>query len=234
MALTLLLIATPALGRNLKATVTVNSTSTSGNTTTTPTAAAGVQAAQPSLLSGFGTPAWLSNKLLSLTGTRLPATTPTITIAPTTTAPSATAPLTTPTSTLGGGCPDPQRALDAHNAARAQRGAAPLAWSADLAAGAQRWSAGCLFQHSSAPGIGENLYMSSAAGATCADAVSMWVAEAPLYTGSYNKATGHWTQIVWKGTTHVGCGLARCGSGVMVTCRYTPPGNVLGAFAQNV
>lgn len=41
-------------------------------------------------------------------------------------------------------------------------------------------------------------------------------------------------QAVWKATTQVGCGLARCGSGVIVTCHYTPPGNVLGAFSTNV
>lgn len=42
-------------------------------------------------------------------------------------------------------------------------------------------------------------------------------------------------QIVWKATTAVGCGLARCGSATMAVCRYTPAGNLLGPqFVANV
>ena len=47
-------------------------------------------------------------------------------------------------------------------------------------------------------------------------------------------------QVVWKSTTTVGCGYASCGAsfiipgGVFVVCRYSPAGNYLGEFAQNV
>lgn len=76
--------------------------------------------------------------------------------------------------------------------------------------------------------------MSSSTSASCGQAVAMWVAEAPQYSGSYSPATGHWTQVVWKSTTAVGCGAARCSFGSFVVCRYSPPGNVMGQFAQNV
>jgi hypothetical protein len=41
---------------------------------------------------------------------------------------------------------------------------------------------------------------------------------------------GHFSQVVWKGTTAIGCGSAPCGpgtsigSGYFVACMYYPPG----------
>ena len=99
---------------------------------------------------------------------------------------------------------------------------------------------------------------------TCTDAVALWVAEKQYCPCTdFSPATGHYTQVraapcasrprrgasharppsappparaqvVWKGTTQVGCGWARCGAGVMVTCRYSPAGNILGYFAGSV
>lgn len=45
---------------------------------------------------------------------------------------------------------------------------------------------------------------------------------------------GHFTQVVWKSTTKLGCGTASDGPNVYVTCRYDPGGNMMGAFADNV
>ena len=45
------------------------------------------------------------------------------------------------------------------------------------------------------------------------------------------KAVGHYTQIVWKNTTKVGCGIANSltdRGGEWVVCRYSPPGNYVG------
>jgi hypothetical protein len=68
---------------------------------------------------------------------------------------------------------------------------------------------------------------------TCQKAVEMWLSEESAYTrgSGFSAGTGHFTQVVWKGTSEVGCGLASCG---LVTCSYDPPGNVQGAFAANV
>jgi hypothetical protein len=51
-------------------------------------------------------------------------------------------------------------------------------------------------------------------------------------SGSYSSATGHATQLLWRASTQLGCGWA-AGCQLLV-CRYSPPGNVLGEFAQNV
>jgi hypothetical protein len=53
--------------------------------------------------------------------------------------------------------------------------------------------------------------------------------------------TGHFTQLVWKDTTSVGCGRTECNGrddggapGWYLVCEYWPHGNVIGAFEENV
>merc|ERR1719189_2510620 len=49
---------------------------------------------------------------------------------------------------------------------------------------------------------------------------------------------GHFTQVVWNGSTKLGCGFAHGTSqGMQCTwavCRYTPPGNYVGQYVENV
>jgi hypothetical protein len=44
---------------------------------------------------------------------------------------------------------------------------------------------------------------------------------------------GHFTQLMWKETTKLGCALSTTGTNT-AGCRYTKAGNVLGHFDQNV
>ncbi|KZT22019.1 PR-1-like protein [Neolentinus lepideus HHB14362 ss-1] len=137
---------------------------------------------------------------------------------------------------------DIQAYLDGHNTARAQHGANPLTWSDDLANAAQSWANGCKFQHSggSLGPYGENL----AAGTgdfTIADAIGAWVNEASSYDPS-NPQPSHFTQVVWKSTTQLGCAVQACngifdpsyGVAQYYVCEYSPAGNVIGEFPQNV
>ncbi len=39
---------------------------------------------------------------------------------------------------------------------------------------------------------------------------------------------GHYTQIVWRTTTQVGCAAFKCGSTLLVVCNYNPAGNWVG------
>jgi len=109
-----------------------------------------------------------------------------------------------------------------------------LTWSEPLAAGAQAWAARCNFAHSGA-GPGENIAMGTNLGA--AQAVALWFSEKGAYNYNapgFSGNTGHFTQIVWKGSTQIGCGVAACPSGQFYVCRYMAPGNMAGQYPQNV
>ena len=86
--------------------------------------------------------------------------------------------------------------------------------------------------------IGENLYMGYNAGYLGTKPVDAWYDEIKDY--DFNKAeftsgTGHFTQVVWKNSKQVGCGVA-CATNnyCYVTCNYYPAGNYLGQFKTNV
>ncbi|KID74505.1 Protein PRY2 [Metarhizium brunneum] len=125
--------------------------------------------------------------------------------------------------------------LAAHNFFRSQHGVDDLKWSDALASKAQNWANDCKYQHSN--GGGENLAVNSAAG-DWGSFVNMWGSERKKYNfdnGGFSKDTGHFTQVVWKGTENVGCGQKSCsGLGVYVVCNYDPPGNYNNDYQNNV
>jgi Cysteine-rich secretory protein family len=134
-----------------------------------------------------------------------------------------------------------QEILDAHNNYRTAVGVPPLQWSDSLAADAQQYaeylaSIGGQLIHSGTPGVGENL----AGGPTtysATDLVELWGREKQYFIGGIfpdvsstgNWAdVGHYTQVVWRNTTQVGCGMATTGGNTVMVGRYLPPGNVEG------
>ncbi|CAE6425737.1 unnamed protein product [Rhizoctonia solani] len=128
--------------------------------------------------------------------------------------------------------------LTPHNNERAQRGANALVWDDGLAASAQAWADQCKFQHSQ---TGENLYAATG-DPTPANAVGAWNSESKDYNPG-NPQYSHWTQVVWKATTKVGCAMKECPSGTVLganyitryyVCHYNPVGNVIGQFPENV
>jgi pathogenesis-related protein 1 len=137
--------------------------------------------------------------------------------------------------------PEPQRfagTVAAHNQARQAVSVPPLQWSAELAVTAQRWAdklreSRCAMRHSGAAGLGENLAWASGQALSPGQVVGMWVGERRDYDATRNscapgKVCGHYTQVVWRSTTHVGCGMASCGNSEVWVCNYTPPGNYVG------
>jgi uncharacterized protein YkwD len=130
---------------------------------------------------------------------------------------------------------DAQVLLDAHNADRAKHCVPPLTWSPVLAAGAQQWANRCVFAHSHASGLGENLAWGT--NLSAGEAVDLWYDEIDAYNYSvpgFSAETGHFTQVIWRDSTQLGCGRAVCGREIFWVCRYAPPGNYLGRFPANV
>lgn len=109
------------------------------------------------------------------------------------------------------------------NAKRADHGACPLAWAQPLADGIKEWVDGLTSlvhadsYHIPPPGgpCGENLAWASN-GITPLQAVDMWYSEVndcanPLpgcQTPKPGKMTGHFTAMVWKGASTMGCAIS--------------------------
>lgn len=144
-----------------------------------------------------------------------------------------------------------QVALDAHNQVRALHCVPEMTWNEEAAAFAQEWAEGLCpsmsLMHSMGSGYGENLYMSWGGGGTpslvdrAEAAVIGWYSEIEDYSydsPGFSSGTGHFTQVVWAGSTSVGCGIATCSSGqsnvVVVSCNYSPPGNYSNRYEENV
>ncbi|MCP2293344.1 CAP domain-containing protein [Nocardia amikacinitolerans] len=135
--------------------------------------------------------------------------------------------------------------LTEHDSARAKFGAPPLSWSSDTYSAAVEYAQRCRFTHSDAQGrYGENLYVSTDLNADIEDAIAAWMAESSAYDYSrpgFSAATGHFTQVAWRATTQVGAAAVVCAAGTIlprpskfIVARYTPAGNVLGQFTENV
>ncbi|KAH9384548.1 hypothetical protein HPB48_026556 [Haemaphysalis longicornis] len=65
--------------------------------------------------------------------------------------------------------------------------------------------------------------------------VDAWYDEIKMHKWKeFQHETGHFTQVIWKGSKYVGSGIAKLGRKIFVVSNYDPPGNVLGTFAENV
>jgi hypothetical protein len=136
---------------------------------------------------------------------------------------------------------DPAAILAEHNKLRAEVGVPPLRWSDKLAQGAAQWARTIAaldrLQYSGAPGVGENVGVSWANNASLGQLIGIWTKEKDLFQpGVFPQmsrngdayAVLRYTQMIWRDTTEVGCGVANRGKSNYLVCRYTPQGNFIG------
>ena len=137
-----------------------------------------------------------------------------------------------------------RRVLAVHNATRAALHLPPLTWSEKLAADALPWAnhlvrIGDLVHANDAVAQteGENLWMGTEGHWTLEEMIQDWADEKKLYrygvfpkgstTGNWEDI-GHYTQMVWRDTTEVGCAEVTGRGYDYLVCRYAPPGNYEG------
>ncbi|HEU0099504.1 MAG TPA: CAP domain-containing protein [Allosphingosinicella sp.] len=136
------------------------------------------------------------------------------------------------------------RLLALHNRERRATGAAPLVWDSSLAAAAASYGPALerlgRLAHSPAnqrQGQGENLWMGTRDAYELEEMAQSWAAEKSLFRPGFFPAVSrsgkwsdvaHYTQMIWKGTTRVGCAVRKSRKWDYLICRYSPPGNVVG------
>ena len=137
--------------------------------------------------------------------------------------------------------------LAEHNEARAEVGVPNLVLDNDLnrqaLAYAEEMARTGMFQHSLSsdrPNQGENLWAGTAGAFPYERMVGAFIDEKRYYihapfpnvstTGNWQDV-GHYTQIIWRDTTRLGCGIATGLGRDWLVCRYSPPGNWVGRYA---
>ena len=136
-----------------------------------------------------------------------------------------------------------QEILEAHNKYRRAAGVPLLRWSTALEAEAKAWAEELTktrsFKHSHVRGQGENLWIGTSKRFTPTQMVDSWGSEEKNFksgnafpdvskTGNWWDV-GHYTQIIWKDTTEVGCAGVDGPDGMhRFVARYRGPGNMRG------
>ena len=150
--------------------------------------------------------------------------------------------------------------LHHHNIHRANHSAPDIAWSDSLAATAQKIGETCIYAHNMDMDKDQGAYGQNIAAGVKADNVSAVITElfyngeVSFYDELYGEDNpsmdnfhewGHFSQIVWKGTTEVGCATVDCSSQNLANtggnvapyftvCNYKKQGNMGGDYAKNI
>lgn len=142
-----------------------------------------------------------------------------------------------------------QQMVNYHNQKRAEVGNGNVSWSAQIARYAQQ-RADQIARNKQLAHLpqgqnpyGENLAAGGSTGGTggytVISACDGWYAEKAklprnartMTVDLFNKGVGHYTQMVWKGSTQIGAGISQYQQGgftmTVVVCCYNPPGNVI-------
>lgn len=151
-------------------------------------------------------------------------------------------------------------ALYHHNVHRANHSASALSWDGELASYALKTAQTCVFAHDmgeGSAGYGQNLAAYGVSGGVSSLNKATLVADAitnQWYYGEYlNMPYGqdspsmggpeflHFTQVVWKSSSTVGCATVECPAGsifsyasLYTVCDYKSAGNMMGQFTSQV
>ncbi|RWS07268.1 repressed by EFG1 protein 1-like isoform X2 [Dinothrombium tinctorium] len=125
-----------------------------------------------------------------------------------------------------------EECLMRHNFYRKKHGLQPLELDETAIHFAQKWanylSRECEFKIDKKSPYGENV---AGGDFTCTQAVDRWYNRKRIYEKSSPRSAGQFTQIVWKSSYFLGCGVAKhCEFKRVTVCYYFPPGNIIDHF----
>jgi len=137
------------------------------------------------------------------------------------------------------------RCLELHNDERALFNIPGLTWNADLAETALAWakqlaSKGSLSHSSGRVHIGENVSYTGTKANSIDRLIGMWLDEKKYFVykpypdcsnSGDSSDVGHYTQLIWKDTTELGCGLSTKSGKDFLVCQYKTSGNRIGKYA---
>lgn len=133
---------------------------------------------------------------------------------------------------------DKTELVNQHNVWRTKYKTPNLVWDGTIAQYAQQWAdtlaSSGTFAHRPNNKYGENIWSGSTGSFSMVSVVDGWGNEVNNYdmsthTCAADQVCGHFTQVVWKATTKLGCGKATGQDGNdYVVCNYDPAGNMKG------
>jgi hypothetical protein len=141
--------------------------------------------------------------------------------------------------------------LAAQNRYRAEVNVAPLNWSDNLSAQAQKcadYNAANFLptgqqKHCRTPGFGQNIALATTSlHLNLTQMVGAWGNEKRNFlNGVYPSVSGtgspdavsHYTQMIWQDTREVGCGKANASGYEILVCDYSPQGNIDGTMVYS-
>jgi uncharacterized protein YkwD len=139
-----------------------------------------------------------------------------------------------------------EECLKWHNYYREKHGVKPLKLSSKLNEYAKEWATQIakrdIMEHRPHNIYGENIFMKWSSNPSFKiagrDPVDNWYAEIKDHVFGKEPTSlksGHFTQVIWKGSEELGVAKARTSTGkILVVANYSPAGNMMGDFAANV
>jgi pathogenesis-related protein 1 len=135
-----------------------------------------------------------------------------------------------PSKCIGNGLTQAEQTeiLVAHNRIRASVGLAPLRWDCGIATTAQAWAAKAVAGHNEYTPYGENIFVAMDGAEKVSTATDRWDSEKADWTNkpgtcAPGKTCTHYTQMVWRSATKIGCGVNRSGPDkwkTILVCNY--------------
>eukprot|EP01025_Chloroclados_australasicus_P065413 TRINITY_DN8913_c0_g2_i4.p1 TRINITY_DN8913_c0_g2~~TRINITY_DN8913_c0_g2_i4.p1 ORF type:complete len:571 (-),score=72.72 TRINITY_DN8913_c0_g2_i4:3381-5093(-) len=133
----------------------------------------------------------------------------------------------------------PSAWTDAHNRYRSQHCVDDVSWNQEIADLASEFAGSCGVQD--ARGYGRNIftYTGQPEEITAEKVIDFWYDQGSGYDFSnpvFDQNAGLMTQVIWKATTEIGCGIGEsCSDGLVYAyCLYDPSGNRPNQMQENV